>query len=166
MIYKNSKFWLVFLSAFRPKSSAVKVIVAIAALALAGLGCAKKPDLSVSSVRTMDFSAGAGMRRATPAEVERFVAAYKEAAICPNDMETTGGAQVVVTNTAGEVLWMRGGEEPYVNVYFGKDGLCTLHGKKLLDLFNELSQGVEPRHARGLRDDLEIPYRKSISRSR
>ncbi|HLH53118.1 MAG TPA: hypothetical protein VKY92_05830 [Verrucomicrobiae bacterium] len=106
------------------------------------------------------------MRRATPAEVESFVVAYKEAVVSPNDMETTGGVQVVVTNTAGEGVWMRGGEEPIVNVYFGKDGLCTLRGKKLLDLFNELSQGIEPRNARGLRENVEIPYSRSLPRSR
>jgi hypothetical protein len=162
----NSKFWLAFLSTFRPKSSAIKVVVATAGVSVAVLGCGKKPDLSVWSVRTIDFATGAGMRRATPAEVESFVVAYKEAAICPNDMETTGGVQAVVTNTAGEGLWMSGGEEPFVNVYFGTDGLCTLRGKKLLDLFNELSQGVEPRHARGFRENVEIPYRRSLPESR
>jgi uncharacterized cupin superfamily protein len=139
VIYKSSKLRLLS-SAVLVKCGGVILVVALVALALAFSGSTSKPALSASTVRKIEFSTGAGLWNASPAEIEAFVSAYREATVCSGDLETTGGAGAVITKTSGEKLWLRGGEEPYVNVYFGKHGLRTLDGKKLIKLFTKFSK--------------------------
>lgn len=123
----------------------LSMVLVAAAIPLGGSG--RQPSLSLDDIQEIRFTSNltGTSRKASAAEIKRFVEAYSGARDLEDDFGTTPPAQIDVTLKSGASLMVYGGGEAYQTVQQG-DRQFNIRSEQLHLMLQEIAaDGDEER---------------------